>query len=123
MPLTSKQVDFFRGLLSEEKGRLERASLLHRRENLALDPEDLTDETDLASSQLSQNLLFRIRDRERILLRKIDKALKRIEDGVFGACEECSDEIEFKRLKARPVATLCIKCKEEQEHREHAHVE
>ena len=118
MPLTSKQVDQFRRVLMEERGRLQRASSEHRKNNLAIEPEELVDETDMASSQINQHLVFRIRDRERILLRKIDKALERIDGGNFGECEECSDEIELNRLKARPVATLCIKCKEEQEHRE-----
>ncbi len=49
----------------------------------------------------------------------MDKALNKLEEGTFGECEECGSEIETKRLEARPVATLCIKCKEEQEFKEH----
>ena len=59
--------------------------------------------------------MLRIRDRERKLISKIDKALDRIEDGTFGICEECGEEITEGRLKARPVTTFCIGCKEEQE--------
>lgn len=77
--------------------------------------EDLLDEVDLASSESAQNLSIRLRDRERILLKKIEKALKKIEDNTFGICESCEEEIGLKRLEARPVTDLCIRCKEEQE--------
>ena len=118
MPLSGKQLNYFKKVLIEEHKRLQSVFESHRKNNLALDSDDLMDETDMASSQINQNLTFRIRDRERVLLQKIEKALNKVADGSFGNCEECDDEIEFNRLKARPVATLCIKCKEEQEHRE-----
>ena len=73
------------------------------------------DPTDRASMETDRNFLLRIRDRERRLISKIDKALERIEDGSFGSCDECGEDIEIKRLKARPVATLCIHCKTLQE--------
>ena len=76
------------------------------------------DETDLAASEVNQNLVFKLRDRERQLLSKIDEAMSRIEDGSFGACAECEEPIEARRLEARPMSTLCIACKEKQEHRE-----
>jgi DnaK suppressor protein len=63
-------------------------------------------------------MIFRLRDREKFLLAKIDKALGRIETGGFGICEKCEEEISMKRLEARPVTTLCIRCKEEQEQKE-----
>ncbi|MBF0104501.1 MAG: TraR/DksA C4-type zinc finger protein [Deltaproteobacteria bacterium] len=77
--------------------------------------EDLLDEVDLASTESDQNMSIRLRDRERTLLRKVDKALKKIEAGDYGKCEQCSEEIGFRRLEARPVTDLCIRCKEEQE--------
>jgi DnaK suppressor protein len=61
---------------------------------------------------------LRLRDRDRKLIRKIEEALERIEDGTFGICEECGEEIGIPRLKARPVTTLCIKCKSKQEEEE-----
>ena len=76
------------------------------------------DPTDRAFLESDRNFLLRIRDRERKLLLKIRDALKRIEDGSFGVCEICGKDISEKRLKARPVTTLCIECKEEQEARE-----
>mgnify|MGYP001477244258 CR=1 FL=1 len=82
------------------------------------DTDDLPDEIDLASSEYNQSMVFRLRDREKFLLKKIDKALARIEDGSFGICERCEEEISVKRLEARPVTTLCIRCKEEQEKKE-----
>ena len=82
------------------------------------DTDDLPDEIDLASSEYNQSMVFRLRDREKFLLKKIDKALARIEDGSFGICERCEEEISIKRLEARPVTTLCIRCKEEQEKKE-----
>ena len=77
--------------------------------------ETFADPTDRAGLEGDRNLLLRIRDRERKLITKIDEALGRIEDGSYGKCEECGCEIGFARLKARPVTTLCIECKEEQE--------
>ena len=76
------------------------------------------DPTDRASMETDRNFLLRIRDRERKLITKIDRALERIDDGSFGFCHECGENIEIKRLDARPVATLCIECKTNQEEEE-----
>ena len=73
------------------------------------------DPTDRASLESDRNATLRIRDRERKLIAKIDAALERISDGTYGLCEECGDPISVARLKARPVTTLCINCKAEQE--------
>ena len=81
-------------------------------------PENLPDFADQSSFESDRNFLLRLRDRERKLLTKIDEALQRIEDGTFGICEECDREIGIKRLKARPVVTLCIECKTKQEEEE-----
>lgn len=77
--------------------------------------DDLNDEGDVASSEANQTLNLRLRDREAMLLSKVEKTLKKIEEGTFGICDSCGSEIRIQRLKARPVATLCIRCKEEQE--------
>lgn len=76
------------------------------------------DPVDRASLESDRNFLLRIRDRERKLIGKIEKALERVEDGTFGICERCGEEISEERLKARPVTTFCIDCKEEQENLE-----
>ncbi len=108
----------FRNLLLEEKQRILNNSKQALKNELALSPDDLPDETDLAASEINQNLIFKLRDRERQLLAKIDEALGRMEDGTFGTCQDCEEPIEQRRLEARPVSTLCIACKEKQEHRE-----
>lgn len=85
--------------------------------------DDLPDEVDLASSESEQSMSLRLRDRERVLLKKIDKVIKKMEDGTYGICESCGEEIGLKRLEARPVTDLCIRCKEEQEKIERTYAE
>jgi len=76
------------------------------------------DPTDRAALEADRNFLLRIRDRERKLIMKIREALARVEEETFGICLECGEEITESRLKARPVATLCVECKREQEKEE-----
>jgi DnaK suppressor protein len=117
--LTKKELKKFQELLEEKrKAVLERARQMLAVENMALDTNDLPDEMDLASSEYLQSFTFRLRGREKVFLDKIEKALRKIEDGSFGTCEECSEEISIKRLEARPETTLCIRCKEDQERME-----
>ncbi|MBI2712509.1 MAG: TraR/DksA C4-type zinc finger protein [Bdellovibrio sp.] len=116
--MDAKTVTRFRKLLLEEKQRIINNSKNALQNELALSPDDLPDETDLAASEINQNLVFKLRDRERQLLSKIDEALARMDEGTFGTCEDCEEPIEPRRLEARPVSTLCIACKERQEHRE-----
>lgn len=101
--------------LVSEKTKILRQSDMSRMEDFKLHAEDLADEVDQACSERNQNMAIRLRDRERHLLRKIEKALTKIHLGTFGTCEECEEPIEAKRLEARPVAQLCIQCKEDQE--------
>src|SRR5271156_205289 len=116
--MDAKSMAKYRKLLLEEKQRILNNSKNALKNELALSPDDLPDETDLAASEINQNLVFKLRDRERQLLSKIDEALSRIDDGTFGTCDECEENIEPRRLEARPMSTLCIACKEKQEHRE-----
>jgi len=76
------------------------------------------DPTDRASLESDRNFELRIRDRERKLIKKIRQALDRIKDGSFGLCESCEEPIGVERLRARPVTTLCIDCKTEEERQE-----
>jgi len=78
-------------------------------------PDNLNDEVDVATEESHQTLSLRLRDREGMLLNKVEKTLKRIDEEDFGYCDSCGNDIGLKRLLARPVASLCIKCKEEQE--------
>lgn len=73
------------------------------------------DPVDRAMSESSRTIELRKRDRERKLIQKILKAIQKVEDNTYGTCEECGDEISEERLRVRPEATLCIRCKEEQE--------
>ena len=80
-----------------------------------LDPDDFPDEIDAASSEMNLAFQGRLRARARGLINKIQQALRKIEEGVYGECEACGEEISLKRIEARPVAELCIDCKAEQE--------
>jgi len=79
------------------------------------DWEYLPDLVDRASFEMNRDLSFHLRDRERQLIRQIGKTIESIEDGTFGVCEECGEEIPIARLRARPVTTFCIECKQKQE--------
>jgi DnaK suppressor protein len=83
----------------------------------------LADQSDWASAEVQRAFELRTRDRERKLLAKIDAALKRIEDGSYGYCEETNEPIGIKRLEARPIATLSIEAQERHERRERAYRE
>jgi DnaK suppressor protein len=80
--------------------------------------ENYPDPNDRASLESDRNFELRIRDRERKLIMKMQEAIKRIDDGIFGICEVCGGQISEKRLIARPVTTLCIDCKTKQEKQE-----
>lgn len=82
---------------------------------LAQEAENLADMGDQATAVADQNFMLRLREREQRLLKKIDEAIDRIRANTFGVCEDCGGEIGYKRLKARPVTTLCINCKTKQE--------
>jgi DnaK suppressor protein len=83
--------------------------------NLVAEKQSFPDPTDQAAAELDNNTLLRLRGREQKLLKKIDEAISRIDEGSYGVCESCGNPIGFKRLKARPVTTLCIECKTQQE--------
>lgn len=82
--------------------------------------ENFPDPTDRASLETERNFLLRVKDRERRLISKVQEAIVRIDDGTFGVCELCGEEISEKRLEARPVTTSCIECKKEEEEQEKA---
>jgi DnaK suppressor protein len=100
--MNKKKLEEFQELLQEQMDQL----LLDAGKTVS----EMTDE--------KTNFELRIRDRERRLIGKIREALDRIEAGDFGECEDCGDQIGEARLKARPVTTLCIECKTEQERQE-----
>jgi DnaK suppressor protein len=113
--LTKKELKSFRDMLEEKRHALLGRARKTLTEDMALDPNDLADEMDLAASEYIQSFEFRLRGREKTHLAKIDLALKKITDGTFGICDSCGEPIGKKRLEARPETTLCIRCKEDQE--------
>lgn len=116
--MNQKDLKRFKKMLEDSKASLLESAKRTLMEESNFDTDDLPDEIDLASSEYAQSMVFRLRDREKFLLQKIDRALQRVEDGSFGICERCEEDISPKRLEARPVTSLCIRCKEEQEKKE-----
>jgi DnaK suppressor protein len=113
-----KKTEHFKELLLKQRQQILNVGLLNKSEDLHVSEEDLSDETDLASSLIQQQLNCTIRDREYAKLRRIDAALEKISDGSFGHCEECEEEIGMKRLENQPWAELCITHAEEKEREE-----
>lgn len=112
--MSADQLDHFRGLLTNWKRELMEEvdrTMLHMKDEAANFP----DPNDRATQESEFGLELRTRDRERKLLRKIDAALQRIEDGTYGYCAETGEEIGLRRLEARPVATLCVEAQERRE--------
>lgn len=83
-------------------------------------PEALPDVSDQASAEEDQRFSMRIMEREQKLLKKVNEALDRMKKHTYGICEQCGEDIPYKRLKARPVTTFCIECKTLQEQKERA---
>ncbi|MHB1540345.1 MAG: RNA polymerase-binding protein DksA [Steroidobacteraceae bacterium] len=115
--MSQEQLEHFRNILNEWKRDLMvevDRTVSHMKDEAANFP----DPSDRATQEEEFSLELRTRDRERKLIRKIDEALKRIEDGTYGYCLETGEEIGIKRLEARPVATLSIEAQERRERRE-----
>ena len=111
--MNQREVNLFRRLLKRRKQELlaeagKTVEGMNHKENFP-------DPTDRASLEENRNYTLRIRDRERKLILKIEEALKRLDQGMYGICETCGEKISVARLKARPVTTLCIDCKSSQE--------
>jgi DnaK suppressor protein len=111
--MDKNDIEFFRNLLNQRVKEL-RSEAGKTVEDMDED-ENFPDPADRASMESSRNSILRIRDRERKLIFKIQEALQRLERGEYGICEECGESIGIERLKARPVTTLCIQCKSNQE--------
>jgi DnaK suppressor protein len=111
-----KDSEFFKGeLLKLREEVLKDAEASAEVGAIKVKSEDLPDVVDRSSMETDRNFTLRLLDRERKLLKKIEEALLRIENGEFGICESCGEDIARERLVARPVATLCIGCKQAQE--------
>ncbi|MBP9675053.1 MAG: TraR/DksA family transcriptional regulator [Bacteriovoracaceae bacterium] len=97
------------------KAQILNGGLLAKTTELQTPTEDLADDADLASSAISQEVSFNIREKELGKLREIELALQRIEDKTYGHCADCSEEISSKRLEKQPWTNLCIVHAEERE--------
>jgi RNA polymerase-binding protein DksA len=112
--MEQQDLEHFRKLLNEmledalKQGEMTLEDMTDNNENCA-------DPADRATVESDRSFTLRIRDRERKLIKKIKNALQRIEDGVYGICDDCGEEIGVPRLNARPVTKLCINCKSKQE--------
>lgn len=115
--MTEKELEYFTEKLKSWREELV-SEATRTVDGMTEEKTQFADPTDRATMETDRNFLLRIRDRERKLISKIDRALEKIEEGTFGLCEECGEEIEFKRLDARPVAALCVACKTLQEEEE-----
>lgn len=117
MANTIKKKDFekLKELMNEEKRKI----LNHLQDLTQSSEQELEsgsgDSVDIASTEINQAALQKIGKRESYLLKKIDLAMRKIEEGRYGECESCGEQIALARLMARPVAQLCIDCKTEQE--------
>ncbi|HEY4345105.1 MAG TPA: RNA polymerase-binding protein DksA [Parvibaculum sp.] len=115
--MNKRQREYFRRKLEKWKEDIlveNRETIQHLQEETGQHP----DLTDRATTETERSLELRTRDRQRKLVSKIDAALRRIEDGTYGYCEETGEPISLKRLDARPIATLSIEAQERHERRE-----
>jgi DnaK suppressor protein len=115
--MNPRQREYFRRKLENWKEDILRESR-ETLENLQEESQNHPDMADRASSESDRALELRTRDRQRKLISKIDAALKRIDDGTYGFCEETGDPITIARLDARPIATLSLEAQETHERRE-----
>jgi DnaK suppressor protein len=120
--MNPRQIEYFRRKLLRWREEILSGSGSTLRQ-LQEEENRLADQSDWASAETQRAFELRTRDRERKLLAKIDAALKRIEEGTYGYCEETHEPIGIKRLEARPIATLSIEAQERHERRERAYRE
>lgn len=112
--MNEKQLQYFKEMLETQLEKLLAHSGVTVSEMVSQDSHEI-EYLDQASVYTNQVMKLRIRSRESYLIKKILNALERIENKTFGICETCEEEIAFRRLVARPVATKCIQCKTEEE--------
>ena len=115
--MNDRQREYFRRKLLQWKEDILRESK-ETLQNLQNENTNLPDIADRASSETDRSIELRARDRQRKLISKIESAIKRIEDGSYGYCEETGEPISLKRLDARPIATLSIEAQERHEQAE-----
>ncbi|MHA7871040.1 MAG: RNA polymerase-binding protein DksA [Hyphococcus sp.] len=118
--MNERQKEYFRRKLLDWKQEILRESQ-HTISHLQEDDNHLPDIADRASSETEKALELRTRDRQRKLISKIDSALRKIETGEYGYCEDTGEPISLRRLDARPIATLSLEAQERHERQERVH--
>jgi DnaK suppressor protein len=111
-PAAVKYEDILSDLQRQRTELLREAS---RKLSSGLEVESYPDLNDQATAEVDHHFALSLKERDRALLQQIDEALDRMVSGRYGICEECLEEIPYKRLKARPMTTLCVPCKTRQE--------
>jgi len=120
--MSTRQLDYFRNklidwktsILEESRGTIQ---------GMQKDTRNIPDAADRASEETDRAIELRTRDRQRKLITKIDAAIRRIDDGSYGYCEETGEPISLRRLDARPIATLSLEAQERHERKERVHRE
>jgi len=118
--MNDRQMEYFRAKLQAWKDEILRGSQ-NTIEQMQEGTRSIPDVADRASEETDMALELRTRDRERKVISKIDAALRRIEDGSFGYCDDTGNPISLKRLDARPIATLSLEAQERHERKEKVH--
>ncbi|MBY0516018.1 MAG: TraR/DksA family transcriptional regulator [Bacteriovoracaceae bacterium] len=121
-PLTKKQLDQLKEKLLEERQTLIQSASVNAEELGLTTNVDVSDEVDAAVADYEGSQMLRFKNRELFYIKKIEKALKKIDANEYGECTECDGMIKFERLLARPTADLCIQCKEEAEREESSNI-
>ncbi|MCK5808123.1 TraR/DksA C4-type zinc finger protein [bacterium] len=118
--VTKKQKETLREVLVKELSDIEERNRksVHEMEDVMSNQRLEGDEADQSALIEQRNYALRLRDRDRKMINKLQASLRKFEDGSYGICDSCGLEISHDRLKTRPVASLCIECKLEQEQRE-----
>ncbi len=115
--MNKKKLQHFRKILTQQLEVLQNKSSQTRVTTLA-ESEQISDFTDQATLETDIDMNIHIKERDSKLIIKLKQALERIEEGTYGICDQCGEEISEARMEARPVTTECIDCKREQENLE-----
>jgi len=117
--MDDKQLQKFKSQLEEMKTKI-MTDVEQTLSEMTSQSGNIPDPNDRATVESDRNFELRIRDRERKLMNKVEEAILRIDEGEYGICDSCGEDISIKRLEARPVAKYCIDCKTKQEQQEKA---
>jgi DnaK suppressor protein len=113
--MTEEQLEFYKGQILSQIAKIEERLNSQASQAIATDTNEMADEIDRASVEEARRLELNRIEHDKLHLRKLKTALKRIESDDFGYCESCGDEIGHKRLQARPESRFCVECQSTKE--------